>query len=72
MKSRTVACRLSLKEWEAFQALCKKHHTTYQDLFRSIIIDALYEEGWDALRCEQPKRREGSTEASEACGATTP
>jgi hypothetical protein len=70
--TKTVSCRLTTGEWLAFQQICEKHNVSYQELFHSIIIDALVEEGYDALRCKQQEGREGSGEASETCGATTP
>jgi hypothetical protein len=52
--------------------MCLRHKVSYQDLLRAMIVDALVEEGYDALRCEQSEGREGSGETSETCGATTP
>jgi hypothetical protein len=68
---RTVCCRLSNEEWEAFDDLCQKKRISYNDMFRAIIIDALYDEGYDALRCEQSTGCEDSAEAIETCGAAT-
>jgi hypothetical protein len=41
-------------------------------MFHSIIIDALVEEGYDALRRREPEGCKGSGEAGEVSGATTP
>ena len=67
--SKTIACRLSVGEYEAFKVVCERHKLTYQELLHSIIIDALVDEGFDALRCQQQERRKSSPEAGETCGS---
>lgn len=69
---KIVCCRLSNEEWEAFHRLCEENKINYQSMLHAIVIDVLVEEGYDALRCQQPERCEGGREASETCGATTP
>jgi hypothetical protein len=68
---KVICCRLNDEEWESFQRLCQNHNATMQAMLRAIVIDALYDEGLYALRRQQPERREGSGETSEASGATT-
>jgi hypothetical protein len=69
--SRVVSCRLSEGEWNAFKCVCENHSLSVGDLFHSIIIDALVDEGFDGLRCRQQEGREGATEESEAGGTAT-
>ena len=68
---KTVCCRLSDEEWNAFQRMCMSHKVTAQVILRAIVIDALAEEE-DALRRREPEGYSGSGEESEDCGATTP
>lgn len=69
--TKTISVRLTLNEYRAWKALCEYHNLISQDLLHSIIVDALVEEGYDALRSSKPKRCEGGAETSEDCGATT-
>lgn len=69
--TKTISVRLTLNEYRAWKALCEYHNLISQDLLHSIIIDALVEEGYDALRSSESSRCEGSPEASSNCGATT-
>jgi hypothetical protein len=69
---RTVGCRLSNEEWEAYSRMCKRNGVGFSDMLRAIVIDALIEEGYDALRCRESEGRSSSRETSETCGATTP
>lgn len=70
-RPRVVAVRLSEGEFQAFVAICEKNSLRYQEMMRAIIIDALLEEGYDALRSREQERREGCSESSESCGAAT-
>jgi hypothetical protein len=56
--SKTISCRLKDNEWEAFHQLCQRNKIRYHDLLRAIVLDALIEEGFDALRPDEPKGRE--------------
>ena len=69
MITKTIACRLSIGEWNAFKGVCEKHNLRVQELLHSIIIDALLDEGYDALRPNEPPRRKDGAEASEGNGA---
>jgi hypothetical protein len=56
-------------EWEAFKGVCEHHKLTYQELMHSIIIDALLDEGYDALRPKQSERRESGPAPGETSGS---
>jgi hypothetical protein len=64
--SRVVSCRISEGEWNAFHLVCERHSVSVGDLFHSIIVDALIDEGFDALRPEQPEGRKNGFETSES------
>jgi hypothetical protein len=66
-----VSARLTEVELLFFDAICAKHGVNRHELLRSIVIDALMDEGYDALRCRESEGREASGETSETCGATT-
>ena len=65
--SRVVAVRLSEAEWNAFREVCNRNTVTFQAMLHAIVIDALADEGWDALRCDESSGCEGSTETGEGC-----
>lgn len=67
MRPRIVACRMSEGEFNAFVAICEKNDLTYQEMMHAILIDALLDEGYDALRPNEPERCESSTETGEGC-----
>ncbi len=69
--SHVVAVRLSEGEWSAFQELRDRHRVSAQQLLHAIIVDALVDEGYDALRCRQPEGCPDTGESGETCGATT-
>jgi hypothetical protein len=56
-------------EWSAFRQVCERHNLTIQQLMHSIIVDALIDEGFDALRCQQSERRKSSPTAGETSGS---
>jgi hypothetical protein len=70
--SHVIAVRLSEGEWNAFQELRNRHNVTAQQLLHGIVIDALVEDGFDALRCRESEGRSDDGETSEVGGATTP
>ena len=70
--SHVIAVRLSEGEWSAFQELRDRHNVSAQQLLHAIVIDALVEDGFDALRCRESEGRESAGETGEARGATTP
>lgn len=70
--SHVIAVRITDGEWAAFQGLMQSNKVTAQQLLRGIIIDALVEEGYDALRCRQSEGRKSAGEASEAGGTAAP
>jgi hypothetical protein len=67
-----MTVRVTRGEFEGLMTLCAEWHITRQDLLSAIIIDALEEEGIDALRRKQQKGCSCSGEAIKARGATTP
>ena len=67
--SHVVAVRLSDQEHGALLDTCRKNNVTMQALMRAIVLDALVDEGYDALRCEQSEGCESSAEISEGRGA---
>jgi hypothetical protein len=67
-----VSVRLTELELLFLDAICKGHGINRHEYVRSIVIDALIEDGYDALRCRESAGRSSSREASETCGATTP
>lgn len=67
-----VSVRLTEVEAMFLDSVCAKHGLNRHEFLRSIVIDALLDEGYDALRCGKPEGRSTSGEASETCGATTP
>ena len=66
-----VSVRLTELELLFLDAICKKNKVNRHEYVRSIVIDALIEDGYDALRCRESEGRSRSGEASETCGATT-
>jgi hypothetical protein len=66
-----VSLRLTELELLFLDAICKSHGINRHEYIRSIVIDALVEDGFDALRCRESQRRSSSGEAVETCGATT-
>jgi len=66
--SHVVAVRLSEGEWNAFQQIRDRHNISAQQLLHGIIIDALVEDGFDALRCREPERYPGNGEEGESRG----
>jgi hypothetical protein len=67
-----VSVRLTELELLFLDAICKDNGINRHEYVRSIVIDALVEDGYDALRCRESQGRKGSGETSETCGATTP
>ena len=67
--SHVIAVRLSEGEWSAFQELRDRHNVSAQQLLRAIVVDALVEDGFDALRCREPERCPDDAETSEVRGA---
>jgi len=67
-----VSVRLTEVELLFLDAICTKHSVNRHELLRSIVIDALMDEGYDALRRRESEGCKGSREESETCGATTP
>jgi hypothetical protein len=61
-----ICVRVTDREFQAFQAICDKHRVSRQDLLRAVLVDVLVEEGFDALRCEQPPGCESGRETGEA------
>jgi hypothetical protein len=70
--SHVVALRLSESEWIAFQELRDRHNVTAQQLLHGIVIDALVEDGFDALRRRESQGCEDTGETSEARGSAAP
>lgn len=64
-----VSARLTELELLFLDAICAKHGINRHEYVRSIVIDALIEDGFDALRCREPEGRTGSGETSETRGA---
>jgi len=70
--SHVVTVRLSEGEWSAFQHLRDRHNVSVQQLLHAIVIDALVEDGYDALRCRESEGCEDTGETGEVRGSTTP
>jgi hypothetical protein len=70
--SHVIAVRLSEGEWSAFQQLRDRHNVTAQQLLHAIVIDALVEDGWDALRRRESEGCESAGETSEVGGDSAP
>jgi len=70
--SHVVAVRLTEGEWNAFQTIRDRHNVSAQQLLHAIVVDALVEDGFDALRCEQSEGHSCSGETSESRGTTAP
>jgi len=70
--SHVIAVRLSDGEFNAFVQLRDRHNVTAQQLLHAIVIDALVEDGFDALRCRQSEGCEDTGEASETRGDAAP
>jgi hypothetical protein len=66
-----VSLRLTELELMFLDAICKIHGINRHEYVRSIVIDALVEDGFDALRCGKPEGCSSSGETVKACGATT-
>jgi hypothetical protein len=66
-----VSVRLTELELMTLDAICKQHNVNRHEYVRSIVIDALIEDGFDALRRREPEGCSSSRETSETCGATT-
>jgi hypothetical protein len=66
-----VSLRLTELELLFLDAICKVHGINRHEYVRSIVIDALVEDGFDALRCREQEGRSSSGETVKACGATT-
>jgi len=66
-----VSVRLTELELLFLDAICTKNNLNRHEYVRSIVIDALIEDGYDALRCRESEGREGSRENRKTCGATT-
>lgn len=67
-----ISVRLTQIELLALDTICRKNNLNRHEYIHAIVMDALVEDGYDALRCWESERREGSREAIETCGATTP
>lgn len=66
-----VSVRLTELELVFLDAICTGHGINRHEYIRSIVIDALIEDGYDALRCREQEGRSSGGEAVETCGATT-
>ena len=69
--SHVISVRLSDSEWAAFHEVCNRNAVTFQAMLHAIVVDALADEGWDALRPNESERCEDSAEAGEGCGSAT-
>ena len=69
--SRVVAVRLSDSEYRAFREVCNRNTVTVQAMLHAVIVDALADEGYDAIRSDESERREDSAEAGEGCRPAT-
>lgn len=70
IKTRTAATPLRPEEYNALRELSHKNGVSISAYLRSIIIDALVEEGFDARRFRQ-EGNSPSREGSEATGDST-
>ena len=61
-----VSVRLTELELLFLDAICKDHGINRHEYIRGIVVDALVEDGFDALRCRESQGRTGSRETSEA------
>lgn len=61
-----VSVRLTELELLFLDAICKNHGINRHEYIRSIVVDALVEDGFDALRCRESQGRSPSRETSEA------
>jgi hypothetical protein len=66
-----VSVRLTELELLFLDAICKDHGINRHEYVRAIVIDALIEDGYDALRCRESEGRSSGRKTSEICGATT-
>ncbi len=55
-----ISLRLTEVELVFLDAICIKHGINRHEYLRSIVIDALLEDGYDALRCGQQEGRSSS------------
>jgi hypothetical protein len=67
-----VSVRLTELELMTLDAICKQHKVNRHEYVRAIVIDALIEDGLNALRCRESEGCSSSRETIETCGATTP
>jgi hypothetical protein len=67
-----VSVRLTELELLTLDAICDKHGINRHEYVRSIVIDALIEDGYDALRRRESEGCSCSGEGIETRGATTP
>ena len=67
-----ISVRLTQLELLALDAICRHHNLNRHEYLHAIVLDALVEDGFDALRCRESEGRSSSGETSETCGATTP
>lgn len=59
-----VSVRLTEVELLFLDAICKVHGINRHEFIRSIVIDALVEDGFDALRCRESQGCSCSRETS--------
>jgi len=60
---RVMSVRLNEREWVAFMDICRRNRLSRQDFLHAIVVDALIEEGYDALRRKQSKGHSRGAEA---------